>query len=64
LGGKKYTILQPFYADMFRHNNAIFREYTASLNPVKVNWINFFQARCVLPKDGIVISTIEAMYSY
>ena len=49
---------------MFRQYNVIFREYTASLNAVKVNWVNLFQAWCVLPKDGIVISTIEAMYSY
>jgi hypothetical protein len=48
-------ILEPFYVDMFRHNNAIFREYTASLNPIKLNLINWLQAWCVLPKDGIVI---------
>ena len=57
-------ILQPFYADMFRHNKATFREYAANLNPIKINFINLFQAWCVLPKDGIVTWIIEAMNSY
>jgi len=46
---------------MFRHNNSIFREYTASFNPFKVNWINLVQAWCVLPKDSIVIWTVGSM---
>jgi hypothetical protein len=37
----QYTALQSLHSDTFRHDDAIFREYTPSLKPIKVNWITF-----------------------
>ena len=46
--------------NMFRHDNAIFREYMRSLKPIKLRWItfikfNWFYAWCILPKDSTVL---------
>jgi hypothetical protein len=34
-------ILQSLYSDMFQHDNAIFREKTPHLKPIKVNYTTF-----------------------
>jgi len=35
------VILHSLHYQLVRHNNAIFREYTPSSKPIKVNWITF-----------------------
>jgi hypothetical protein len=35
----QYTVLKLLDSDMFRHDYATFREYTPSLELIKLNWI-------------------------
>jgi hypothetical protein len=35
------VILHPLHHHLVRHNTAIFRDYTPSSKPIKVNWITF-----------------------
>jgi hypothetical protein len=48
----KYTILVTL-PDMFRHDSAIFREYTPSLKEIEVLWITFIN--CHVETHGVKI---------